>query len=290
MANKDVYIFEVSQKNFESTVVENSHKIPVVVEFMGVWSAPCIELEEYLSSFATEFAGQFIFAKVDVDEHPELAKEYSVENTPCVKVFKNGEIVQSEERLMNPDELRVMLKSHGIFRESDEMRKQARLLHLDGKTIEAITLLTQLIQKDPSNTLIAMDMVQIFIDIGELEQATGLFNKLPNKDKESDIGKSLVGQLTFRRLASETEGKEVLSARIANDASDYDAHFDLAVCAISEHDYEQAMQHLFHIFSADPEYKEGAAKEMIINLTNMLEANAPELAQQCRRQLSSMLA
>ena len=104
--------------------------------------------------------------------------------------------------------------------ESDELREQARSQHIAGDTGAAIDLLTKAIQQDPSNTLIAMDMVQIFIAINELEQATGLFNKLPNADKQSDTGKVLLGQLTFRNLASNTEGKAALQARIGDNAQD----------------------------------------------------------------------
>ena len=49
-------------------------------------------------------------------------------------------------------------------------RNQARQHHLKGETSEAITLLADAIKQDPSNAKIAMDMVQIFIDLGDLDQ------------------------------------------------------------------------------------------------------------------------
>ena len=171
----------------------------------------------------------------------------------------------------------------------DELREQARSKHIAGETMEAINLLTAAIQQDPSNTLIAMDMVQIFIDINELEQAKGLYSKLPDVDKESNTGKVLLGQLTFRDLAANTEGKAALQARISNDAQDYAAHFDLAICLVAEHDYKQAMESLFFILANEPEFKEGAAREMIVALNDMLAPNEPELAQSFRRRLANML-
>ena len=41
---------------------------------------------------------------------------------------------------------------------SDELRMQARQQHVSGNTVEAIQLLTQAIQQDPSNTRVAMDI------------------------------------------------------------------------------------------------------------------------------------
>ena len=49
MSDQDVFIFEVNQNNFTSTVVSNSNKIPVFVAFMGIWSEHCFKLESILS-------------------------------------------------------------------------------------------------------------------------------------------------------------------------------------------------------------------------------------------------
>ncbi|MDH5425859.1 MAG: tetratricopeptide repeat protein [Gammaproteobacteria bacterium] len=290
MTAKEVLVFEVSKNNFNTSVVLNSHKLPVLVEFMGVWSGPCIQMADRLAELATEFAGQFVFAKVDVDEQPALKKDYDVENVPCLKIFKDGEVVRTEEGLLNDTELRELLKSYGIYNQSDELRNQARQKHMSGDTIEAIALLTKAIQNEPKNTRVAMDMVQIFLDINELGQAKALFGRLPESDRLSDMGKSLLGQITFKDLADKTAGKEKLKARLSENASDFDACFDLAICLVAEHNYTAAMDSLFVIFEQNPEYKEGAAKEMIVNLSNMLAVNEPELAKEFRQRMGSALS
>lgn len=290
MSDKEVYIFEVTENNFPSTVISNSEKIPVFVAFLGSWSEHCFKLEVILADMAKEFAGQFIFAKVDIDEQPELRKEYKIENVPSLKVFKGGEVVHTEEGVVEPDEMRVLLKSYGIFRESDELREKARVQHMAGNVIEAIKLLTQAIQLDPSNIRVAMDMVQVFLDINELEQARGLFNKLPEAEQDSEIGRSLAGQLSFKELAAKTVGKESLETQLMSNPKDNDAHFDLSICLVAEHDYQSAMDHLFEILSTEQNYKEGAAQEMIISLTNVLAPNEPALAKEFRRRLANMTA
>lgn len=290
MPQTDALIFEVSQNSFNSAVLLNSHKVPVLVEFMGVWSEPCIRMENSLNALAKEFPGQFIFAKVDMDEQPELIKEYGVKNIPTLKVFKGGNVVRTEEGLMQTDELRELLKAFGVYRQSDELRMQARQKHMQGDAMAAINLLTQAIQQDPTNTRVVMDMVQVMLDINQLEPATSLFNRLPDHEKQSDMGRSLLGQLTFKGLASKTGGKDTLQQRVAASPADHDAHFDLAICLVAEHEYQPAMDHLFTIFTADPDYKDGAAREMIINLTNMLAPNNPELAKAFRRRLGGTIA
>ena len=70
--SKDIYIFEATTENFDQVVIQNSNKMPVVTLFMAAWSEPCFVLTEFFSKLAKEFAGQFIFAKVDIDEQQAL--------------------------------------------------------------------------------------------------------------------------------------------------------------------------------------------------------------------------
>lgn len=288
--SKDAFVFEVNQKSFDQYVLLNSHKIPVIVEFMGVWSGPCVAMDNVFSLLAKEFAEEFIFAKVDIDEQPELRKEYKVENVPVLMVFKDGKLVRSEAGELKEPEARELLKDFGVYHQSDLMRDQAREKHLAGDTSAAIVLLSEAIKHDPKNTRVAMDMVQIFIDIGELEQANGLYTRLPESAKETDMGKVLNGQLTFANLASKTESHEILQSRIDENAEDFDAYFDLAVRLISEYKYTEAVDYLFEIIKRSPEYKDGAANEMVITVTNMISPVDNELAQEIRRKLSNILS
>lgn len=286
---KQALILEVGDSGFDKYVIQNSHQAPVLVEFMAMWSGPCITMSNVLHELANEFAGQFVFAKVDVDEQPELAKRYGVENVPTLKVFNKGEATFSDQGQFQEKELRVLLKGMGIFSQSDELRRQARAKHMAGKSSEAIVMMSQAVKLDPGNTRVAMDMVQIFIDIGEIENARGLFNKLPVRDRESEMGKSLIGQLTFADLAANTEGKEALQQKLVQNPDNHDARFDLAVCLVAGYDYNSAIDQLFTLLQAKPDYKDGAAREMIITITNMLAPNDTELAGKYRQRLASMM-
>ncbi len=285
----DIYNFEVSQGNFDDVVLKNSYTLPVFALFMSSSISSSIQLEHSLSAFAKEFAGQFILARIDVDMETTLRDDYNITNVPTVKVFKSGEVVHQEMGLLQDHELTELFKTHGIYRASDEARLKAREKHVSGNTDEAIQILTAAIQSDPGNTRIAMDMIQIMLDIGLLNQAKDLFNKLPDKDKESETGRALVGQITFKDLAAKTAGKMDLLAQVGDHPDNFDARFDLAVCYVAEHEFEEAMKQLFTILEQDASYKEGAAQELVVNVINMLEPNNAELAQDFRRTLSNLL-
>lgn len=288
--SQNTYIFEVSHKNFPSSVVENSRKLPVVAAFITVSSGPCIAVDHLFSALAREFAGRFIFAKVDVAEQPELREEFQIENVPTVAVFRDGEVARVELGQLNEDEARSLLRDFGIYHDSDVLREQAREKHLAGDTPGAIILLTEAIKSHPSNIRVAMDMVQIFIDIGELKQARSLYERFPEAVRESETGKSLLGQLTVAEFAAKTDGVEVLQQRLADNAEDIQARFDLVVCLIAQHRYQEGMDQLLTILDKDPSFKEGAAREMMITVLNTIKPNYPDLAQEYQRKLSNLMA
>lgn len=287
--SKDVYIFEATAENFDQVVIQNSNTLPVVTLFMAVWSEPCFVLSEIFSKLAKEFAGQFIFAKVDIDEQQALREQFKIENVPSILLIQNGNPTMTSEGLLTEDEARVLLKGVHVFNIVDEMREQARKKHLAGDTENAIITLSEAIQQEPGNTKVALDMVQIFIDIKQFEQANDLFNKLPAAAKDSDMGKSITGQLTFINLAAEKQDIETLTKIIEGDESNQQARFDLAICLTAKYDYEHAIEQLLILHQQDESFQDGAAKELAITLIGMLKATQPEIASRAQTKLSNLL-
>ena len=54
----------MNKKTFDQAVLLNSHKIPVLVEFMAVCSGSCMAMEHVFTELAKEFSEQYIFALV----------------------------------------------------------------------------------------------------------------------------------------------------------------------------------------------------------------------------------
>lgn len=286
----DGFVVDVNQASFDKYVLLNSHKIPVLVEFMGVWSGPCVAMDLLFSSLAREFPEQFIFARVDVDEQEELRKQYNIENLPTLLVFQGGELVRTEVGELKEDEARALLEDFNIYHESDVMREEARQKHMAGDSAAAIIQLSEAIKSDPSNVRVAMDMVQVFIDIKETEQAQSLFARLPESVKDTEMGRALSGQLSFASLAADLDDIGTLKQRIMENPDDSAARFDLSLCLVAEHQYQDAVDHLFYIQQHDETFKDGAAKEMLATISKMLAASDLEFSQAITRKLANMLA
>lgn len=78
---------QVNKDKFKKEVLE--HNGIVFVDFYADWCGPCKMTEPIIHGISEEMKN-VKFVKVNVDENPDLASEYSVFSIPTFIVFKNG--------------------------------------------------------------------------------------------------------------------------------------------------------------------------------------------------------
>ena len=81
----------INKNNFQNEVM-NSDKT-VLLDFWAPWCAPCrtvVPIIEVIAGARPDIK----VGKINVDEQPELASEFSIMSIPTLVVMKNGKIVQ----------------------------------------------------------------------------------------------------------------------------------------------------------------------------------------------------
>jgi len=81
----------------------------ILVDFFATWCGPCKMLGPVLESYAKQNPTLKIL-KVDIDNHPELAREFAIMSVPTLMVFKEGNKVKKETGFRNTNELDDLLK------------------------------------------------------------------------------------------------------------------------------------------------------------------------------------
>lgn len=101
---------KVTQENFQAEVLDA--KVPVLVDFFATWCGPCKMVGPILDRMADELekSGKAKICKVDVDDQPDLAKQYGVMSIPTLLVFQDGKVARQEIGAKSEDELWALLE------------------------------------------------------------------------------------------------------------------------------------------------------------------------------------
>ncbi|MEU9113804.1 tetratricopeptide repeat protein [Streptomyces sp. NPDC048483] len=84
-------VFDVDEAGFERDILQRSTEVPVVIDFWAEWCEPCKQLGPLLERLATEYAGKFVLAKIDVDANQTLFQQFGVQGIPAVFAVVAGQ-------------------------------------------------------------------------------------------------------------------------------------------------------------------------------------------------------
>ena len=82
-------VLTITAENFEAEVLQSTK--PVLVDFWAAWCGPCRMVVPIMEEIARE-RSDIKVGKINVDEQPELARQFRVMNIPTLVVMKDCRI------------------------------------------------------------------------------------------------------------------------------------------------------------------------------------------------------
>ena len=101
-------VVTITKDNFDAEVMKAS--VPVLIDFWAAWCGPCRMLSPVIEEIAGEVSDTKV-CKVNVDEQPELARQFGVMSIPTLVVMKNGQVTKKSLGVQPKSSVMSMLKA-----------------------------------------------------------------------------------------------------------------------------------------------------------------------------------
>ena len=82
----------ISDATFEHDVL-GAGNLAVLLDCWAPWCGPCRAIAPVLDQLASESAGKYLIAKLNVDDNPRVARQFQISSIPTMLIFKNGALV-----------------------------------------------------------------------------------------------------------------------------------------------------------------------------------------------------
>jgi putative thioredoxin len=277
-----------SDASFMADVIEASRVQPVIVDFWATWCGPCRQLTPALEKAVTAAGGAVKLVKIDVDKNPGFAGQLRVQSIPTVYAFVDGQPVDGFMGAQPDSQVKAFVdKLAGPPKESDldqliALAKESLDLGDLGGAAQAYA---QALSLDQTNVKAIGGLARVYLAGGDTERAREVADMAPPTARDADLDSVRAALALAESAASETKPFE---DRLAKDADDHEARFELANAQAAAGNFAGAIDNLLYIVGRDREWREDGARKQLLTV---FEAAGPvsEATKTGRKKLSSLL-
>jgi putative thioredoxin len=279
------WTIDVNEENFEAEVLERSTEVPVIVDFWAEWCGPCKVLGPVLEKLADEYAGEFILAKVNVDENQGLAGAFGIQGIPAVKLFKDGDLASEFTGALPEPMLREFL-SKFLPSAADKQTEEAEALENDGKTNEAKALYQAILAGDPNHGKALLGLSRLAMNEGDTAAALEYLDKISIVADERKEADRLIARLNLQGGSAENEA--ALREKAKAEPDNIALRFELAQALAGAEKYEEALSEFLAIVKRDREFQDDGARKAMVQIFEVLGPDDP-LTDKYRSELAAAL-
>ncbi|WP_413698957.1 tetratricopeptide repeat protein [Psychromonas sp. KJ10-10] len=292
---------DVTVSTFPPLILEGSKQKPVLVIFWSQQCPICNALLPIIDKIHAQDEQAFVVARINCDTEQEIVNHFGVQSVPSVFMFVDGKGVdgfageQTEAFISEfinkhtPDQILTLLQQGQTLFAQGEIEQAKQILLEALKLAQSDTDLKGTVKNENYND-IKLALAQIYLALGEFENASPLLESIPMADQNM-IYHSLISQLELAKQSSQTP--EITSLEAELESAEKESKDEMPIKHKLAIQYNQANRNsealalLYSILLVDLNYEDGETKKTFMDILATIED--AKLVSEYRRKLYSLL-
>jgi len=274
----------VSMENFQSDVVDASQNMPVVLLFWAEQVPESAQVKVMAEQVMADYDGKALLALSDVAQDQSLAPRLQVQGLPSIRIIHEGAIAEQINGPIDETQLRTVMDA---LTQSSIEALQGNLDQMlaVGDFAAATATLQQSIQEEPNNQALRVELADVLIRKGDLDDARTVLASIP---EETEGRLRPQNRLEFVEEAAAMDSVEDLQAAVAANPQDLESRYALAIVQMVVGETELALQICLDILREDREFRDDIGRLTMIRIFDIL-GKGNETATKYRRKLFNAL-
>ncbi len=279
------HAFDTSAQRFAEEVIEASKTVPVVVDFWAPWCAPCRALKPVLEKLASEYQGKFKLAKLNIDEHQQIAARYDVRGIPNVKAFVDGALAKEFSGALPESAVRQFIEA--IIPSPAQQLRHAALENVRaGELAVAEAKLREALALDEGLHAARVDLAELLFAREDLDAAARELTAVPEHERD-EAAQLLAAKVALAQRTSSLPDLARLREAVALRPADFQARIALAERFAAQSDFRAALEQLISVVEADRSEPREMARKRMLEVFRL--ADDAVMVAEFRRRLSGAL-
>ena len=284
---------------FAADVLDASRQTPVIVDFWAPWCGPCKQLGPALEKAVNDAKGAVKLVKVNIDENPEIAQQLRIQSIPTVYAFKDGQPVDGFMGALPDSQVAAFVAGlaegggaggheHGGPDHAAEVLLIADEALAAGDIGTAAQAYGHVLQDFPGQPKAVAGLACCYLKSGDVERARTTLQLVRPDGANDEAIRAVEAELRLRDNPAPRGELELLKAKLAADAGDHQARYDLALALDAGGDRDGAIAELLELVRRDRKWNEEAARKQLVTLFEAMGFADPRTVE-ARRRLSGLL-
>lgn len=279
------YLIELNEQNFQS-VLEGSFEKPVLIYFWAQRMPESAEHLPWLKQLAAQYGGAFTLALLECEQQQLLAAQFGVRALPTLALFNQGQAVDGLAGPQTEATIKEMLERH--LPNQDEMQlSEAQLLISQENYPQALVILKNIEASLGERGEFKLALASCYVAANQFDLAETVLATVLMQDQDTQY-RALIAKIELHKQAADTPEIRELQQAHAQDPSNLQCAYELAIALNHVNKAEEALALLLTILRKELNFAEGNAKKTMMDILAAL-GQGNEIASRYRRQLYALL-